>query len=98
MPWIVSSFRLIFNNPAALESYLVLSGALNKGGLPAPTRERIALAAAEINGCNYYAKASSFGCRRRTVGRQALDGENDDAHGHEERVRNLSLLGHRDEC
>ena len=34
---------------------------------------------------------------RRTVGRQPLDGENDDAHGHEEGARNLSLLGHQDE-
>src|SRR5208282_1848908 len=41
-------FRLISNSPAALESYLGLSGALNKGALPAPTRERIALAVAEI--------------------------------------------------
>ena len=43
------------------------------------------------------AKASSFGCGRRTVGRQPLDGENDDAHGHEKGARNLSLLGHQDE-
>ena len=34
---------------------------------------------------------------RRTVGRQPLDGENDDAHGHEKGARNLSLLGHQDE-
>jgi len=46
-------FLLIANSPAALEGYLGLSGALNKGALPAPTRERIALAVAEINGCNY---------------------------------------------
>ena len=39
-------FRLVANSPAALEGYLGLSGALNKGALPAPTRERIALAVA----------------------------------------------------
>jgi hypothetical protein len=36
-------FRLVANSPAALEGYLGLSCALNKGTLPAPTRERIAL-------------------------------------------------------
>ena len=40
-------FRLISNSPAALEGYLDLSAALSKGGLPASTRERIALAVAE---------------------------------------------------
>ena len=53
-------FRLISNSPAALESYLDLSGALNKGTLPAPTRERIALATAEVNGCNYCLSAHSY--------------------------------------
>ena len=43
-------YRLLANSPAALEGYLGLSGALDKGMLPAPTRERIALAVAEING------------------------------------------------
>jgi uncharacterized peroxidase-related enzyme len=46
-------FRLVANSPAALEGYLGLSGALGKGRLPAATRERIALAVAEINGCSY---------------------------------------------
>ena len=41
------------HSPAALEGYLGMSGALAKGSLPAPTRERIALAVAQINGCNY---------------------------------------------
>ena len=45
-------FRLVANSPAALQGYLGLSGALGKGALPAATRERIALAVAEINGCN----------------------------------------------
>ena len=46
-------FRVASNSPAALEGYLGLSGALAKGSLPAATRERIALAVAEINGCTY---------------------------------------------
>jgi uncharacterized peroxidase-related enzyme len=53
-------FRLIANSPAALEGYLGLSGALNKGSLPAPTRERIALAVAEINGCSYCLSAHTY--------------------------------------
>jgi uncharacterized peroxidase-related enzyme len=53
-------FRLVANSPAALEGYLGLSGALGKGSLPAPTRERIALAVAEINGCDYCLSAHSF--------------------------------------
>jgi hypothetical protein len=40
-------FRLIANSPGALESYLSLSAALNKGAFPAATRERIALAVAK---------------------------------------------------
>ena len=53
-------FRLIANSPAALESYLDLTGALNRGSLPAPTRERIALAVAEINGCTYCLSAHTY--------------------------------------
>ena len=52
-------FRVVANSPAALEGYLGLSGALGKGKLPAPTRERIALAVAQINGCNYCLAAHS---------------------------------------
>jgi uncharacterized peroxidase-related enzyme len=53
-------FRMIANSPAALEGYLSLSGALGKGELSAPTRERIALAVAEINGCNYCLSAHTY--------------------------------------
>ena len=53
-------FRLISNSPVALEGYLGLSGALNKGRLPAATRERIALAVAEENGCSYCLSAHTF--------------------------------------
>ena len=53
-------FRLISNSPASLEGYLGLSGALNKGALPAATRERIALAVAETNGCSYCLSAHTY--------------------------------------
>lgn len=53
-------FRVVANSPAALEGYLGMSGALAKGALPAQTRERIALAVAEINGCNYCLAAHTY--------------------------------------
>lgn len=53
-------YRLLANSPAALEGFLGLSGALGKGMLPAATRERIALAVAEINGSNYCLSAHSY--------------------------------------
>ena len=53
-------FRLLAVSPAALEGYLGLSGALGKGSLDARTRERIALAVAEFNGCGYCTSAHAF--------------------------------------
>ena len=53
-------FRLVAHSPAALEGYLGMSGALAKGSLPAPTRERIALAVAQLNDCGYCLSAHSF--------------------------------------
>jgi uncharacterized peroxidase-related enzyme len=53
-------FRLVSTSPQALEGYLGLSGALGKGVLPAATRERIALAVAEVNGCDYCLSAHSY--------------------------------------
>jgi uncharacterized peroxidase-related enzyme len=53
-------FRLISNSPQALEGYLGLSGALSQGALPAATRERIALAVAEVNGCDYCLSAHTY--------------------------------------
>jgi uncharacterized peroxidase-related enzyme len=53
-------FRVVANSPAALEGYVGLSAALGKGDLPAPTRERIALAIAEFNGCDYCLSAHTY--------------------------------------
>ncbi len=53
-------FRVVGNSPAALEGYLGLNGALGKGTIDAKTRERIALAVAEINGCDYCLSAHSY--------------------------------------
>jgi uncharacterized peroxidase-related enzyme len=53
-------FRLVAHSPAALEGYMGLMAALGKGALPAATRERIALAVAEINGCDYCLSAHAY--------------------------------------
>ena len=52
-------FRLVGNSPAALEGYLGLNGALGRT-LDAKTRERIALAIAQANGCDYCLSAHSY--------------------------------------
>jgi uncharacterized peroxidase-related enzyme len=53
-------FRLLSNSPAALEAYLGFHGALAKGALDHKTRERIALAIAQLNGCDYCLSAHTF--------------------------------------
>jgi uncharacterized peroxidase-related enzyme len=53
-------FRVLANSPAALEGYLGLNGALAKGELDARTRERIAIAVAELNGCSYCLSAHTY--------------------------------------
>ncbi|SET04721.1 uncharacterized peroxidase-related enzyme [Nitrosomonas marina] len=53
-------FRIVANSPQTLEGYLGLNGALGKGSLSPQTRERIALAVAQINGCNYCLAAHSY--------------------------------------
>lgn len=53
-------FLMISHSPAALAGYLGLSGALAKGALDVKTQERIALATAEINGCEYCLSAHTY--------------------------------------
>ena len=53
-------FRIVSNSPAALDGYLGLNGALGKGRLSHATRERIALAVAQVNGCDYCLAAHSY--------------------------------------
>jgi uncharacterized peroxidase-related enzyme len=52
-------FRLISTSPAVLEGYLSNSGALAKT-LDLKTRERIALAIAQVNGCDYCLSAHTY--------------------------------------
>lgn len=52
-------FRLIANSPVALEAFTGFHGALTRS-LDVKTRERIALAVAEVNGCDYCLSAHSY--------------------------------------
>jgi len=53
-------FRLVATSPSALEGYLGLMGALAKATIPAALGERIALAVAEVNGCDYCLSAHTY--------------------------------------
>jgi uncharacterized peroxidase-related enzyme len=52
-------FRLIARSPAALQGFVANNGALAKT-LDLKTRERIALAVAQVNGCDYCLSAHSY--------------------------------------
>lgn len=52
-------FRLIGSSPAALEGFLGLQGALGRT-LDVKTRNRIALAVAQANGCDYCLSAHTY--------------------------------------
>lgn len=52
-------FKLLALSPAALGGYLAFGGALTKA-LDVKTRERIALAVARINGCDYCLSAHTY--------------------------------------
>lgn len=55
---VVPNFLRIFaNSPVALKAFLGLHGIANEGALDALTRERIALALAQTNGCQYCVSA-----------------------------------------
>ncbi len=53
-------FRLVANSPETLEGMLCMNGALSKGSLNPATRERIALAIANYNGCSYCNSAHTY--------------------------------------
>ncbi|PKO86687.1 MAG: peroxidase [Betaproteobacteria bacterium HGW-Betaproteobacteria-12] len=67
---IVPNFLKVFaNSPAALKAFLGLHGIANGGSLDAPTGERIALALAQQNACQYCLSAHT------AIGRKVgLDG------------------------
>lgn len=53
-------FRLVANSPETLEGMLSMNGGLCKGALNPATRERIALAIANYNGCSYCNSAHTY--------------------------------------
>lgn len=53
-------FRMMSNSPSVLEAYASLNGALGKGKLDKKIRERIALAIAQKNGCEYCLAAHTY--------------------------------------
>ncbi|MEU1598504.1 carboxymuconolactone decarboxylase family protein [Streptomyces sp. NPDC005708] len=52
--------KVMANSPALLRGWLELSGALARGVLPAGVRERLALATAEYNRCEYCLSAHTY--------------------------------------
>jgi uncharacterized peroxidase-related enzyme len=52
--------KVMANSPALLEGFLGLFGALSKGVLTAPVRERLALTTAEANSCDYCLSAHTY--------------------------------------
>ena len=53
-------FRMMSTSPAVLQAYAGLNGALGKGKLDKKIRERIALAIAQKNGCEYCLAAHTY--------------------------------------
>ena len=77
--------KVMANSPALLKGYLALSGALGAGVIPAPVRERLALATAEANGCEYCLSVHTYvGAQVAHVDADALErarsGESADPH------------------
>jgi uncharacterized peroxidase-related enzyme len=57
---LANMFRMMSTSPAILEAYTALNGALGKGKLDKKIRERIALAIAQKNGCEYCLVAHTY--------------------------------------
>jgi uncharacterized peroxidase-related enzyme len=79
--------KVLGHSPAALEGYLSLSGALGKGKLSHPLRERLSMAIAELNGCDYCLSAHNYlGLNLAKLSQAELDGarngHSEDAHAH----------------
>jgi uncharacterized peroxidase-related enzyme len=52
--------RMVAVSPQSLEGYLGMNAALAKGKLSVATRNRIAIAIAEVNGCSYCLSAHTY--------------------------------------
>ncbi len=65
--------RVLANSPQALEGFLGLYGALGKAGVDKATQERIALAVAEGNGCQYCVSAHTAIGRHAGLSNEEMD-------------------------
>ena len=77
--------KVMANSPALLQAYLALSGAVASGVLTPAVRERLAIATAELNGCEYCLSAHTYiGANIAKVAAGELDkarrGDSEDAH------------------
>jgi uncharacterized peroxidase-related enzyme len=52
--------KVMANSPALLKGYLALSGAVGSGTLSAAVREELAIATAQLNGCEYCLSAHTY--------------------------------------
>ena len=52
--------KVMANSPALLQGYLALNGAVATGTIPAAVRERLAIATAQLNGCEYCLSAHTY--------------------------------------
>ena len=69
----VPNFLKVFaNSPVALRAFLGLHGVANDGELDPPTRERIALALAQQNGCEYCVSAHTAIGSKTGLSRQEI--------------------------
>lgn len=67
--------KVMANSPALLDSYLALSSAVAKGVLSAADRERLAIATAQLNGCEYCLSAHTyFGATAAKLSASELEG------------------------
>jgi uncharacterized peroxidase-related enzyme len=77
--------KVMANSPALLQGYLALSGAVAGGKLRPAVRERLAIATAQLNGCEYCLSAHTYiGANIAKVDSTELDsarrGESNDPH------------------
>ncbi|MEB3049875.1 carboxymuconolactone decarboxylase family protein [Mycolicibacter sp. MYC123] len=77
--------KVMANSPALLQGYLALSGAVAGGTLKPAVRERLAVATAQLNGCEYCLSAHTYiGANIAKVDADELDrarrAESTDAH------------------
>ncbi|OIK01642.1 carboxymuconolactone decarboxylase family protein [Streptomyces monashensis] len=52
--------KVMANSPALVKGWLALPGALSEGVIPAPVRERLAIATAQYNNCEYCLSAHTY--------------------------------------